>query len=209
MDVFDIRLTPATNEEIIALAESLQADPILYSVFERCGYDGDTTVEEEAAVDAAINAYRRGPLGDRDPLHLALAPCLVRRRVGGIISSLDSTAALEFLEHRKVERAGQLVKTAPTTAKEVIDLARDLREDPQIWAMYMRIKEKYAATNKESKKFDEFQRRRTKKFGLYNQCGAALSTVTPLLRAVASGRISSIDSEEAWALVRTSHQVTN
>lgn len=209
MSDFERRLMPASNAEIITLAGILREDPVLIAAFERCGYDGDMTVEEDALLEAAINAFRRGEMWDRDPFHLVLAPCLVRRLVSGRIDSLDSAAAHEFLEDRKVVRLWQGIETAPPSASQVMEIARAFRNEPEIWNIYLRVKEEHSETDKESNIIFSFKVSYLKKYGLYIQDMAIINAIGGLLKAIAAGRIGEIDSDEAWAFIRNIPSVKN
>ena len=207
----DQRLEPAADEEIIALAKSMSANPQIMRAFERCGYEGDLTDEEEASVDEAIDTFGQGPLQDRDRLHLALAPCLLRLLVAGKIDDLDSEAAHEFLKLRKVVRIGGAgaIKSVPTKANEIIEVARAMHQDEEVWAIYARIKENDTATEEEEERITRFLSSYKKKFGLFNYNIAAVSVVDSVLRAIAAGRIDEINSEEALKIVASNPHVVN
>lgn len=209
MNDFDQQLVPATNQEIIALAKLLARDHEIMADFERCGYQGDLADDAEARVEEAIDAYRQGPLCDRDRFHLALAPCLVRKLVAGKIEDLESDEVHDFLEQRKVWRIGQGIKSVPTTAAEVMALAAALRKNEEAWSIYARIKEHDVATEEEVERINTCIFRYKRKFGLFNQDIAALSAVHSVLQALASGRLSHLASEAAFKMVRTNPHVVD
>lgn len=207
LEEYVARLVPATDEEIIQVAETLWAAPALRAIFERVGYDGDMTDEEEAAVDAAVAACRVGALWDRDELHLALAPPLVRQFAAGMIEGLDSQEARSFLKDRKVKRAGALVKTHQASAEEIMNLARAMRADPDVWSMIEQLKDVpdlfVFEVDKEGV-IGLFERSYRFKYGLFNRSGYSPVGV---LRAIAAGNIDSLDSPEAREIIeKTSRQ---
>ena len=208
LEEYKRRLVPASDEEIIALAETLWANPALRAVFQRVGFDGDFTDTEEAAVDAAIDAYRQGPLWDRDELHLALAPCLARQRAAGMIDRFDSPQARAFLADRRVTRGGILIKAEKTTAADAMAFAKVMRADPRCWAVITRLNDHpdmFVYEGDPEGVLDRFEDRYRAKYGLFNR--SRFGTAVGMLRGVASGLIPSLDSPEAWAVIRSSDLV--
>lgn len=198
---YESRLVPASDEEVIALAERIWADSALKAIFKRIGYDGDLTEAEEATVDTVIDSYRKGPLWDRDRLHLALAPCLVRRLAAGMIDRLDGPQVRAFLADHRVTRSGSGVSGAKTTASEVMDFAKAVRADAQCWAIIMRLKDyRFEKGGDPEGILARFETCYRYKYGLLNRhpFGSAIG----MLRGVASGSIPSIDSPEAWASIK-------
>jgi hypothetical protein len=204
---FAKRLVPATDEEIIALAEKLWADPELRAIFERVGHHGDLRDDEELAIGAAIDACRQGHLWNRDALHLALAPCLLRQLAAGIIDRLDCPQTKAFLSDRRVVRIGPGMKPVHATAQEVMNYTRALRNDPRAWAIAVA----FAARRQPDlfiKEIDregdlylgKFERKYIHKYGLFNR--GTVGGVS-LLLDLAAGTIPSLDSPEAWRAIRT------
>lgn len=196
------RLVPASDEEIIGLAEKMWADRALRTIFERVGCDGDMSEAEEATVNGAIDAYRQGPLWDRDGLHLALAPCLLRQLAAGMIENLDEPNARAFLEDRRVVRIGAGMKPVKLTAAEVMSFAGAMRDDSDAWAIFEHLKGNREATEDERRTIHNFETRYRFKYGLLNR--DRLGRATALLLDLAAGKIRSLDSPEAWEYVRSS-----
>lgn len=202
------RLVPASDEEIIALAETLWADPKFKAIFERVGYEGDMTDEEEAAVRAEIDAYRQGSMWDRDELHLALAPSLVRRLAAGMIDRLDGPEARQYLDDRKVERAGPLVKSEDSTAEQVMSFARAMKSDPACWAVIMRLKDYPDLFVYEVDKegvLNRFTISYKFKYGLFNQ--PSIDHAIGLLRSIAAGNIADLDHPDAWEVLKRDQSI--
>ena len=135
------RLVPASDEEIIALAERLWSDPQLQPVFQRIGYHGDASDPEQQAIDATIDAYRQGRLWDRDREHLALAPCLVRQLAAGVIGALNGEDAKAFLADRRIERVGALMRPRKASEQELQSFARAIRNNSAAWEVIIGLAE--------------------------------------------------------------------
>ena len=204
-DEYEKRLVPASDQEIIGLAECMWADPSLRTIFERVGYDGDMTSEEQAAVNAAIDDYRQGRLWDRDRLHLALAPCLLRQLAAEMIDALDSAEATSFLRDRKVERVGSGMKGITPTPEEVMAFAKALKRNSATWQVIMHLKDypdMFVSEGDPDGVLGRFETDYRYKYGLLNRSrsGGAIG----LLRAVAAGNIESLDCTAAWTLIKDS-----
>lgn len=193
----EARLVPASDEEIIGLAVKMWAEPAMKAIFGRVGYDKDLTEAEEKAISAAVDAYRQGELWNRDPLHMALAPCLLRQLVAKKIDDLNDPKAIAFLSRRKVIRSGQMIKVEHPSLNEVLKLAQAMRSDPKIWAILQRIKVSDAATEEECDLIDAFVLKYKKKYGLFNQSSVGTSTAISLLRELSAGNIDRFDDPRA------------
>ena len=103
-DAIRLRLVPATDAEIIALAEILWDIPNLRQAFARCGVDGEFTSTEQQVLDEAIDRFRSGERQDRDLLHLWLAEGLCHHLARGAFRGFDDPKISRFLARRKVVR---------------------------------------------------------------------------------------------------------
>ena len=201
------RLAPASDAEILQVAGTLWASPALQAIFKRVGYDGDMTEDEIAAVYGALDACRQGALWDRDDLHLALAPPLLRQLASGRIDNLDCPEVHAFLDACKVQRGGILIRSMPTTARDVIEFAKAARSDPAVWTLYHpRALTGEPLTWEEGDRmietFNGSMARYRWKRGYFNLNSAALSQAKYLLWDLAAGKIDSLDSAEALARAR-------
>ena len=197
------RLVPPSDREIIALAEKMWADAKLRATFERVGLHGDFTAEEETAIEAAISEYRQGDLWDRDDLHLALAPCLLRRLAAGIVDKLDNDETRSFIEGARVERAGAMMRPVKTTVREVLDFGEAIHKNPDASEMINRLGRNPNAFVHEvdlEGVLARFEDRYRRKYGLLNR--GALAAAIGLLRGVAEGSLEAMDSPEAIESLR-------
>jgi hypothetical protein len=203
------RVVPASDEEIVALAEGMWANTKLRAIFERVGYEGDFSDDEAAAVSAAIDVYRQGRLWDRDELHLRLAPCLIRQVAAGMIDKLDSSAAREFLADRRVDRdGGVMVRPRKLTAGEAMDFASAVQRDPDAWRMIQRLKDFPNCLPHEidtKGTLSRFETNFIAKYGLFNRSG--FGPVIGMLRTIARGEIASLNAPEALESLRRTDSI--
>lgn len=207
-DEYERRLVPATDEEICCLAREIWEDPRLRMIFTRVGYHGDMTDQEERAVAEKVDSYRTGDLWDRDGLHLALAPCLVRLFVSERLSSLAGDDARSFLTGRMVKRVGRGLASIPTGPKEVISLAKQMMDDDEVWQVFQRVKFDLEYEPEEKALVLGFMIKYIRKYGLFNRNRAALSSSQQLLRRIAAGLIKDLDCPEAWEFISGQPQVS-
>ena len=205
LNEYSKRLVPASEKEIIELAKIIWADKKLRRIFERVGYHGDLTEAEETSVAAAIDEFRQGALWDRDELHLMLSPCLARQVAAGMLDGFDSPEAKRFIDDRRVVRMDAVVRGVKPTVQEVLTFAKAVRNDPGAWAIILSLKDDpdmLLAEGDPDGVLALFEAKYRRKYGLFNRFrfGSAIG----LLRGVAAGAFSDIDSPDAENSIRRS-----
>lgn len=160
------------------------------------------TGEEDKAIRAAVDAYRQGPLWDRDNLHLWLALPLLRRLAAGMIDSLDGPEAREFLADRKVVRGPRNLKQP--TAEEFMAYAKELRRDPGYWSIIQQLADtprsgRALALHEKIGLMRVFENIYCLKYGYFNR---RWPYPVNLLIKVAESEIADLDSPEVWAWIR-------
>lgn len=200
MAEYQARLMPASDDEIIELARQMWRNGRFRSIFKRVGYDEDLTEEEEAKVSATIEEYRQGALWDRDALHLALAPCLLRQRAAGHITTFDDPKVRAFLQDRRVQRVGTGMHAVRLRVDDVIAFAEAVRACSLTWQILCRVKDDLEFTHQETQVLNTFESKYRRKYGLMNRFrfGVAIG----LLRKVASGEVDSLRSPSAVAVLK-------
>jgi len=210
LEEYQKRLVPASDEEIIALAESMWADSKLRAVFERVGWEGNFTENEAAAVSAAIDAYRQDELWDRDAHHLALAPCLLRQMAAGSFKSLRGREVETFLADRKVSRIGPMIRPVKPSVQEVLDFAKALNASAETRAVIMRLKDSPDSLVRDVDQegvLARFESSYRRKYGLMNRGG--LSAGVGLLRGLYAGAFDDLESPVAIESLRRTHLVSD
>jgi len=210
LEEYQKRLVPASDEEIIALAERMWADPELRDAFERVGSDGEFTEDEATKVSEAIDAYRQGELWNRDAYHLALAPCLLRQVAAGGFENLRTKEVGAFLTDRKVNRIGPMIKPVKPSVQEVLEFARALDADSPSRSVILRLKDFPDSLVREVDKegvLAQFEVSYRQKYGLMNRSG--LGAAVGLLRGLYSGSFEGLDSSAAIEALRQSHVVSD
>lgn len=221
---------PTSVDELLELTAFLQADEAARRVFERAGMHGDFTTEEVNAIELALADFvarrswrARGlkvtrfvhdfcgkvpfpPLdATRDPMLLNLAVTLARWIGAGAISGVDDPAARAFLEDRFFQRAGDRsgILTKKARAEEVMWMARDLMANSAYWGIIKEVikKGEFAAVDDDLLRdvVTPLEDAITVKYGLINRGYLGAHS---LLRAIAMGKIESLDSPEAWQSIR-------
>ncbi|WP_340115570.1 hypothetical protein [Pelagibius sp. 7325] len=210
LEEYQKRLVPASDEEIVALAERMWAEPELRSAFERVGNHGELTTDEAAKVSAVIEAYRQGELWNRDAYHLALAACLLRQVAAGSFESLRSKDVGAFLADRKVSRIGPMIKPVKPSVQEVLEFAKALDADSSSRSVILQLKDFPDSLVREVDKegvLAQFETSYRHKYGLMNRSG--LSAAVGLLRGLYSGSFKSLDSSAVIEALRQSHVVSD
>lgn len=200
---------PTSIVELIALAAHLQADSQINRVFRRTGWRGDTTLEEDDAIDGAIQYFCRSNLeGIRDPILLLLSQVLCRAYAGGRVDPTDIAAAEDFLTDRYFGRANSRngILAKEPSVEEVRWIAADLRDVPEIWQEISRAGlTAFDPAIVENLIRPTETRLRWRKYGLANRTMIA----TYVLRYLAIGEIDDLGSPEAERLIRFSNDINS
>ena len=205
MDEYERRLVPASVDEIIALAEQIWSNPVLQAAIKKAGIHGDFSEENQERIDVEIDNYRQDVLWNRDRLHLALAPCLLRQIAAGKISNLSDADARKFIQERMVERIGRGFRPAKTTREHVLDYADAMKNNSEIWSIFLRVKTEHHLDEVEDQALFAFRKNYLSKYGLYNLDPAALGFATRLLRKLAAGEINDLKGSTAKEILSRGH----
>ncbi|QGM97483.1 hypothetical protein [Methylocystis parvus] len=203
----EVKFDPTSVDELIEFAHALLENPAVGAALQRVGVHGDTTEAEDAEIEKAIDAHiAQKQWGVRDRALLYLALVLGRWVAGGAIPSVDGPEARAFLEDRYFTRPGDQhgIFGKKPTVEEVRWIARDLMKNPVVWnecvrAGVDRIDDRIWETVILPLTGDL----RKKKYGLLNRGTHALAVV----RSLARGELTSLDSPEAEALIRLHNRI--
>ncbi|MET3845249.1 hypothetical protein [Bradyrhizobium sp. OAE829] len=221
---------PTSIDELLELTAFLRADEAARQAFERVGVHGDFTPEEVnviARMLADFVARRNWRASDRkpttfahdfcgavpfppldstrDPLLLNLAVTLARWIGDGAISGVDDSEARAFLEDRFFQRAGDRsgILTTKATADEVMWMARGLMANSAYWDVVKEVVKRgeFAGIDDDLLRdvVTPLEDAITAKYGLINRGHLGVHS---LLRAIAMGKIDSLESPEAWESIR-------
>ncbi len=202
--------TPPKPSEVLEFAKALRDNDQMWKIFRKNARFGLPDASEVAALDSFRSEWlERNRLRDLNVGGLNAAYRLLRKLSIGEIEDLDDPIVVEFLEadaHRnKVEHKGAMVKTTSTSVEEVMWLARALFDEPTINASFKRVVANDSEfTNEEVNYIHDFcQNTYGKKYGTYNR-GSIQDLAMKLIWQLLYKKISSLESEEAWAIVRNS-----
>jgi len=200
------KLHPTSVEELEALATHLWNQPELRKAFERAGFRGDWTQNEQAKIDAAIADYAEAHFeGLRDHLLLPHAAVVCRFVAGEKLAAPNGEETRAFLEDRHFSRSRKYsgLLTSKTWIDEVILVARDLKDDPVYWGEVKDAGKDRKIDERLSKEvMRPTSRRIAAKYGLTNR--SELSVAIVLLRAIAVGEVPDLDDPKAREKVRNS-----